>query len=160
MRRILLLSEQQMIYPSIFSKYYMPKGFYVLSIDVKIFARMGFSTKMFSDYVHIQSFMGTKTIEISYFLKTLFFTLSNTRLWKRRTKFTVFAPGKLSEVHFRTAGFVSGLSEPGGAGIAPKVLTDQLTLSQPGGRICPPSSRFTDLPTLLLRHLLRPTIHV
>ena len=63
MRRILLLSEQQMIYPSIFSKYYMPKGFYVLSIDVKIFARMGFSTKMFSDYVHIQSFMGTKTIE-------------------------------------------------------------------------------------------------
>ena len=63
MRRILLLSEQQMICPSIFSKYYMQKGFYVVMIDVKIFARMGFSTKMISDYVHIQSFMGTKTIE-------------------------------------------------------------------------------------------------
>ena len=71
---------------------------------------------------------------VSQFLKTLFFTLSNTRVGKRRTKFTVFAPGKLSEVHFRTAGFVAGLSEPGGAGIAPKVLTDQLTLSQPGGK--------------------------
>ena len=58
MTRVLLLSEQHMIYPSIFSNYYR-----LLSINVKIFARMGFSTKMISDYVHIQSFMGTKTIE-------------------------------------------------------------------------------------------------
>ena len=45
MTRILLLSEQHMIYPSIFSNYYRPKGFYLLSIDVKIFVRMGFFNK-------------------------------------------------------------------------------------------------------------------
>ena len=40
MTRILLLSEQHMIYPSIFSNYYR-----LLSINVKIFARMGFFNK-------------------------------------------------------------------------------------------------------------------
>ena len=45
MTRILLLSEQHtMIYPSIFSNYYRSKG-YLLSINVKIFARMGFFNK-------------------------------------------------------------------------------------------------------------------
>lgn len=87
-----------------------------------------FSTKMFSDYVH--TLMGTKTIEKFRQLFPhnmtlwLFFTLSKTKVWKRRTKFTVFAPGKLSEVHFRTAGSRAlGASGAGGSMALPPVLT-------------------------------------
>ena len=42
-----------------------------------------------------------------------------------------------------------------GAPWDPQILADQLTLSQPGGRLCPPNNTgFSDLPTALHRQLL------
>ena len=51
----------------------------------------------------------------------------------------------------------AGLSDPGPLGLGaktPPILSDQLTLSQPGGRLCgglaPIPSGFSDLPTALI----------
>ena len=52
---------------------------------------------------------------------------------------------------------ITGVSSPGvpGAPRDPQILADQLTLSQPGGRLCPSNNTgFSDLPTALHRQLL------
>ena len=47
-------------------------------------------------------------------------------------------------------GVVPGVGMPG----VPKIFADQLTLSQPGGKLCPPNNTgtpgFSDLPTALI----------
>ena len=158
MTRILLLSEQHMIYPSIFSNYYRPKG-YLLSINVKIFARMGFFNKNVFRLCSYSKFYGNQdNRKIPSVTSSQLFLLFPILGYKRGEQNSPFSrQGNCLK-------FISGppvllqtcRSREGG--MAPKVLTDQLTLSQPGGKeyphyYCPPTRIFRPSYGSVLSHI-------
>ena len=61
----------------------------------------------------------------------------------------------MSQHHPADQTIKTGMEEPGGGAHAPQILADQLTLSQPGGNIMPPTLLLSLPDYQTKRHLLR-----